>query len=135
LLAVMTAAVIAIVLLPWGETEAPTPQIEEPEAPAPVASATPDELFAQGTALFEEDRIAEAIDLWEQAVVADPDNASFRERYGEVLYRVGYIYQGAGRLEQAREAWQRLIDHLPDHQMDESVIKARSRLRGMTPGR
>ena len=127
-LAALVVGVVGLVIL-TPTREAPSdPGPPAPPTPAAAERPNPADLFDQGTASFARDRVYDAIDLWEQAILLDPENVEYRQRYAEVLYRVGYVLEGAGRLDEARAQWSRLVDALAEHPDNEYVVQARARL-------
>lgn len=121
--AVLVVMVVGISLM-VPRREAP-PAEAAPGAPAP---AHPEELMTQGLDRYEAGEILDAVDLWEQAVELDPGNREVVDRYAQTLYRVGLIYEGEGRYQDATRAWRRLVEHVqdPEHTY---LVRARAKLR------
>jgi tetratricopeptide (TPR) repeat protein len=127
------------VALPSQAQVAPAPISAAPVA-APTASA--DELIAQGEAALQQDRPAEALSAFTQALALQPDNHKLIFRVGVIhyqlgqpteamqamqhaaalqpddsdyAYHLGLVYSELGMSEKAVAAWERVLAIRPDH--------------------
>jgi hypothetical protein len=127
------------VALPSQAQVAPAPISAAPVA-APTASA--DELIAQGETALQQDRPAEALSAFTQALALQPDNHKLIFRVGVIhyqlgqpteamqamqhaaalqpddsdyAYHLGLVYSELGMSEKAVAAWERVLAIRPDH--------------------
>ena len=111
-------------------------------APAAAPTASAEELVAQGEAALQQDRTAEALSAFTQALSLQPDNHKLVFRVGVMhyqlgqpaeamqamqraaelqpddagyAYHLGLVYSELGMSEQAVAAWERVLAIRPDH--------------------
>jgi len=125
--------VALLIMAPDPPPAAPEPAVPATTPPPAAEPASPpmsaEELYRAGVRSLQQDRIQETVDLWEQSLALDPQAAEVVDAYGALLYHVGYVYEGDGQLDKARQTWERLVDTLSAHAENQYVIKARVRLR------
>jgi pSer/pThr/pTyr-binding forkhead associated (FHA) protein len=107
------------------DTPAPPPVAAMPTAPVVDAA----DLYQRGRMELQQDHIESAAILWQQAIEADPTVPGLVEAYGDLLFKIGYVYEGDGRYDTARQTWERLVEVLAQFPEDPNVIRSRVRLR------
>ena len=121
-LAVFAALAVGLAIVSLMAPEPPPP----PPLELPTVDAT--RLLREGLELYEAGEVLDAIDAWEQAMLADSANPEIRDRYAQTLYRVGLIYEGDGQVQNAVAAWRRLVSGIQDPEHPYAV-RAAAKLR------
>lgn len=140
-LSMMLLVVVALLIMVLSWPSAPplepvvAPAPATAPAPAPEPQVTAAELYLQGRDLLREDRFEQAAQTWERALELADAPPGLVHEYARLLFRIGYIYEGDGRYDTARQVWERMVAALPDYPEQEYVIKARVHLRRLQEAR